>query len=321
VLKALRASSIYCNAKKSNLFATELLFLGHIVSATGIKPDPLKTDRIVEWPQPTTATNVRGFLGLTRYIATFLPALAEYTSILTPLTNKECDKKFPDWTDAHQRAFKEIKRLVLSADCLTVIDYEDTDSSIYVTTDASDRRTGAVLSFGKTWETARPVAYDSCQLNAAEKNYPTHEKELLAIVKALKKWRSHLLGAHFKVYTDHRTLEYFQSQKEMSRRQMRWSMYMADFDYNITYIRGEDNTAADALSRMADDPPNTGFAACALAHTRSPRHLPAPAYLTLQRTSPSYTQSLPATSLMNLPNNSPKTSLPGALTAQPPTTV
>jgi hypothetical protein len=109
-----------------------------------------------------------------------------------------------------------------------------------------------VLSFGETWETARPVAYDSYQLNDAEKNYPVHEKELLAIVKALKKWRSHLLGAHFEVFTDHRTLEYFQSQKEMSRRQMRWSMYMADFDYNITYIRGEDNTAADALSRMPD---------------------------------------------------------------------
>ena len=66
-------------------------------------------------------------------------------------------------------------------ECLTVIDYEDTTKKIFVTTDASDRRTGAVLSFGETWETARPVAYDSYQLNDAEKNYPVHEKELLAI--------------------------------------------------------------------------------------------------------------------------------------------
>jgi RNase H-like domain found in reverse transcriptase len=169
------------------------------------------------WPQPSTATNVRGFLGLTRYIATFLPALAEYTSVLTPLTNKECDKAFPPWTADHQATFEQIKHLVLSTDCLTVIDYEGKASNIYVTTDASDRRTGAVLSFGATWETACPVAYDSYQLNDTEKNYPVHEKELLAIVKALKKWRSHLLGARFEVFTDHRTLEYFQSQKEMSR--------------------------------------------------------------------------------------------------------
>ena len=269
VLQALREASIYCNEAKSTLFATELSFLGHVISGTGIKPDPRKTDRIANWPQPTTATNVRGFLGLTRYIATFLPALAEYTSVLTPLTTKECDRVFPEWTTEHQTAFDNIKRLVLSADCLTVIDYEDKASNIYVTTDASDRRTGAVLSFGKTWETARPVAYDSYQLNAAEKNYPVHEKELLAIVKSLKKWRSYLLGARFEVYTDHRTLEYFQSQKEMSRRQMRWSMYLADFDYSIIYIRGEDNTAADALSRMPDAAPDACLAACAIAYTRN----------------------------------------------------
>ena len=115
--------------------------------------------------------------------------------------------------------------------------------------------------------------YESYQLNDAEKNYPTHKKELLAIVKALKKWRSHLLGARFEIYTDHRTLEYFQSQKEMSRRQMRWSMYLADFDYTITYICSESNTAADALSRMPDTTPDACLAACAMAYTR---HAPTP---------------------------------------------
>lgn len=270
VLDALRAANLFCNITKSVLFSTEISFLGHKITAAGIQADPRKIDRILNWPQPTTATNVRGFLGLTRYIAVFLPALAEHTSTLTPLTTKECDHTFPAWNDTHQAAFNAIKRLVTGAECLTVINYDDPNKHIYVTTDASDRRTGAVLSFGETWETARPVAYDSYQLNDAEKNYPVHEKELLAIVKALKKWRTSLLGTHFEVFTDHRTLEYFQSQKDMSRRQMRWSMYLADFDYNIIYIRGEDNTAADALSRMPDDAPTPALAACALAYTRSP---------------------------------------------------
>ena len=122
ILEALCKASIYCNEAKSTLFATELCFLGHIVSDSGIRADPHKTDHIVAWPQATTATNVRGFLGLTRYIASFLPTLAEYTSVLTPLMTKECDRVFLPWTAAHQTAFENIKQLVLSADCLTVID-------------------------------------------------------------------------------------------------------------------------------------------------------------------------------------------------------
>ena len=109
ILQALQKASIYCNEAKSTLFATELCFLGHIVSGMGIRADPRKTDRIAAWPQPTTATNVRGFLRLTQYIATFLPALAEYTSVLTPLTTKECDRAFPPWTAAHQTVFENIK--------------------------------------------------------------------------------------------------------------------------------------------------------------------------------------------------------------------
>ena len=84
---------------------------------------------------------------------------------------------------------------MLRADYLTIINYKYKEFNIYVTMDASDHCTGAVLSFGKTWETVCPIAYDCYQLNDAEKNYPTHEKELLAIIKALKKWRSHPLDA------------------------------------------------------------------------------------------------------------------------------
>jgi hypothetical protein len=88
------------------------------------------------------------------------------------------------------------------------------------------------------------------QLNNAQKNYPVHEKELLAIVQALKKWRSDLLGGPIYVYTDHRTLEIFDTQKDLSRRQARWQELMSQFEMSITYIRGEDNTIADALSRL-----------------------------------------------------------------------
>lgn len=110
-----------------------------------------------------------------------------------------------------------------------------------------------MLSFGKTWESACPVAFDSMQFKNAELNYPVHEKELLAIVRALKKWRSDLLGTHIYVYTDHRTLENFETQRDLSHRQLRWQELLSQFDITIVYIRGEDNTVADALSRVPVD--------------------------------------------------------------------
>lgn len=154
-------------------------------------------------------------------------------------------------------AFEAIKKLVVSRECLTVIDHDDTSGNlIFVTTDASDWRTGAVLSFGKTWETARPVAFDSMQLKGAELNYPVHEKELLAIIRALKKWRMDLMGSEFVVYTDHRTLENFNVQRDLSRRQLRWQEFLSQYECTISYIKGEDNTVADALSRL----PSKSFA-------------------------------------------------------------
>lgn len=92
-------------------------------------------------------------MGLVRYIANFLPHLAEFTSVLTPLTQKELNKKFLPWTAEHQKAFDGIKELVTSCECLTTIDH-DTEENIFVSYDASDRHTGAVLSVGPTWQEA-----------------------------------------------------------------------------------------------------------------------------------------------------------------------
>lgn len=188
-----------------------------------------------------------------------MPNLAEHTAILSPLTTKECNKNFPSWTGAHHTAFEAVKALVVSADCLTVIDHDNPgNNKIFVTCNASDYRTGAVLSWGPTWETARPVAFDSMQLKGAQKNYPVHEKELLSIMRTLKKWRSDLLGSPIHVYTNHRTLENFETQKDLSRRQARWQEFMSQYEMDIIYIRGEDNTVADALSRLPlDDTPVT----------------------------------------------------------------
>jgi hypothetical protein len=223
IMKALQKARLYCNPKKCHFYLRELDFWGHHISERGIKPNSSKVEHIMQWPVPKSATDVRAFLSLVCYISFFLPKLADHTVILTPLTTKDAKKHFLPWTELHQTAFEAIKSLVLSPECLTTVDHENPgDNKIFVTCDASNWRTGAVLSFGPTWESARPVASDPMQLKGPEKNYPVHKKELLAIIRALKKWRADLLGSHIYIYTNHRTLENFDTQKDLSRRQLRW---------------------------------------------------------------------------------------------------
>jgi hypothetical protein len=112
VLKALTAAQLYCSIKKSTLFTSQIDFLGHHILQKGIEVDTVKVMCILNWPSPKSAKDVHQFLGLVRYIAHFLPSIAEHTSLLTPLTRKECNRNFPTWTSAHQYAFEAIKRLV-----------------------------------------------------------------------------------------------------------------------------------------------------------------------------------------------------------------
>ena len=251
ILQALQEARLYINPNKTNIFCLEIDFLGHHISSRGIEADGKKAEWIINWPLPKSATDIRSFLGLVRYLADFLPALAEHTRVLTELTMKDSEKKFPTWTDRYQNSFDAIKTVVVSRECLTTIDLSKLpEYKIFVTTDVSDKRSGAVLSFSNTWASARPVAFDSMTFKGAELNYPVHEKELLAIIRALKKWRVDLLGSPFFIYTDHKTLENFNMQKDLLRRQARWIELMSQYDAKIVYVKGEDNTVADALSRL-----------------------------------------------------------------------
>ena len=254
IMKALQKARLYCNPKKCHFYLHKLDFLCRHISKRGIEPNSAKIKWIMDWPVPKSATDVHAFLGLVCYISFFPPKLADHTIILTPLTMKEDQKHFPPWTDAHQTAFEAIKSLVMSAECLTTVDHENPgDNKIFITCDASNWWMGAVLSFGPSWETAWLVAFDSMQLKSAKKNYPVHEKELLAIIHALKKWWSNLMGTHIHVYTDHWTLENFDTQKDLSCCQLQWQEFLSQYDMTITYIPGKDNSMAGALSCVALD--------------------------------------------------------------------
>lgn len=129
---------------------------------------------------------------------------------------------------------------------------------IYVTMDASDKCSGSLLSFRKSWVSAWPVTFDAMTFKGAELNYPVHEKELLAIIQALKKWHVDLLGSEFFVYIDHKMLKNFNMQKDLSHCQAWWMEFMSQFNAKVIYIKGKDNSVANALScqpisKLADE--------------------------------------------------------------------
>ena len=255
ILKALCAANLYCSPKKTQLFCTLLKFLGHHISSTGIEANVDKVTCILNWPVPGSSSDVRSFLGLVRYISVFLPSLTEHTACLTPLTTKDAECHWPRWTATHQCAFCQIQKVVVGCECLMVIDHENPgDNCIFVTCDTSMIRTGACLSFGPTWESARPVAFDSMQLTPTQTHYPTHEQELLAIVHALHWWHFDLLRTPFTIRLDHCMLEHFMRQPDLSCWQARWSEFLSQYDFTIEYIPGSDNATVDALSQLPINP-------------------------------------------------------------------
>lgn len=195
----------------------------------------------MSWTVPRNIKELRGFLGLVQYLRNFVVGLAESTAVLSKLTTKATTRiDETNWGPAEQTAFEKIKNTMVNLPCLRPIDHASS-VPVWVMTDASQVGLGAVLMQGEDYKTAITAAYYSRQFIPAEKNYGVHEQEMLAVVEALKHWRMDLVGGKFTVLTDHESLKYFWTQPSMSRRQSRWLESMADYDFTIVYIQGEDN--------------------------------------------------------------------------------
>jgi RNase H-like domain found in reverse transcriptase/Reverse transcriptase (RNA-dependent DNA polymerase) len=246
ILERLREHGIYASIPKSPLFADSIEFLGHHISSKGIEADPIKLDKITNYPTPKCAQDILSFLGLVNYIAMFdfIPGLADYSSVLTELTKKNVPFR---WSTPQENAFQTIKRLARSVRFLQRLDYSSGEP-VWLVADASNKGVGGYVAQGPDWKTARPIGFYSRQYQSAEFNYPTHEQEMLAIVECMKHWYPQLTGTRFEVLTDHAPLRYWKTQRDLSKRQIRWLDFLCDFDFDIRHIPGITNTAADALS-------------------------------------------------------------------------
>ncbi|XP_046484824.1 uncharacterized protein [Neodiprion pinetum] len=242
----LRKANLTLQSDKCEFLRTEVKYLGHIISADGVKPDPKKIEAVKKFPVPKTTKNVKEFLGLAGYYRRFIKNFAKIAKPLSELTSK--NKKF-EWNSNTQLAFEILRDKLCEA---PILQYPDFSSQFVVTTDASGFAVGAILSQGKPGEDA-PVAYASRVLNKHERNYSTTEKEMVAIVYAIKTFRPYLYGRQFTLLTDHRPLVWVNSTNDPTSRVMRWRERLKEFQYKIQYKAGKINTNADALSRNPVD--------------------------------------------------------------------
>lgn len=246
VFGELRRHRLYAKRSKCEFARKKVEFLGHVVSAAGLETAEDKIAKIKDWPEPKNVSEVRSFLGLTGYYRRFVKEYARIAGPLTELTRKEVAY---EWTQERQAAFDELKRRLVSAPVLLV---PDVTKPFRVVTDASDFAVGAILEQADEQGNWHPCAYLSKQLNSAERNWATYDKELLAIKHATEKWRPYLAGQHFKVYTDHMPLQYLRAKSKIPRRQIDYLDWLAQFDFTTHYKPGSLNTGADALSRRPD---------------------------------------------------------------------
>ena len=243
VFQRLRESNFKIQMDKSEFLKLETVYLGHIISKDGIKPNPDKISAIKRYPIPKTPKEIKQFLGLLGYYRKFIPDFARLTKPLTQCLKK--GKKITFDTD-YVNCFEKCKTILTND---PILQYPDFTKEFNLTTDASNVAIGAVLSQGPI-NSDKPICYASRTLNESEMNYSTIEKELLAIVWATKYFRPYLFGRKFKIFTDHKPLQWMMNMKEPNSRLTRWKLRLSEYDFTVVYKKGRSNTNADALSRI-----------------------------------------------------------------------
>ncbi|XP_071933817.1 uncharacterized protein [Coffea arabica] len=238
VMDVLRREQLYANLKKCNFCTNELVFLGFVISAQGMKVDDQKVKAIQEWPTPRSVGDVRSFHGLAGFYRRFV---RDFSTIAAPLTELIKKNENFHWGDSQEQAFRALKHKLTHAPVLALPDFSKT---FEIDCDASGIGVGAVLNQG-----GRPIAYFSEKLNGAALNYSTYDKELYALIRALQVWQHYLRPKEFVIHTDHESLKYLKAQHTLSKKHARWIAFVESFPYVIKYKAGKSNVVADALSR------------------------------------------------------------------------
>ena len=199
--EVLKQHALFARMSKCSFGKTQIEYLGHIITLHGVSTDPNKVTAMKEWPTPETVKELRGFLGLTGYYRRFI---RHYGVISKPLTALLKKNSF-SWNPMAQVAFEKLKSAMTSAPVLALPDFT---KPFVVEADASGEGIRDVLM-----QEGHPLAFLSKALSPKHQALSTYEKEFMAVVLAVEKWRPYLLGRHFVIKTDHYSLKYLMEQK------------------------------------------------------------------------------------------------------------
>ena len=241
LLQRCRQRHIKLNKDKMKFKLAQLSYVGHVILAEGLRPDPAKVEAILNMPPPTDKQGLRRIMGMVNYLQKFAPGLSELTTPIRILLKD--DAEFV-WEESVQgECFKRVKAVIASA---PVLKYFDPSVEAVLQCDASQHGLGACLM-----QNGQPVAYASRSLTETECNYVQMEKGLLAIVFGVEKFESYLYGRKFKVETDHKPLESILKNSLLSapKRLQRMMLRLQNFDFEVEYKKGTLLHLADTLSR------------------------------------------------------------------------
>ncbi|KAF8781604.1 Transposon Tf2-6 polyprotein like [Argiope bruennichi] len=258
VFERLILFKLQANREKCCFASRKVKYLGFWITQKGIEVDPEKIASIQSIPPPQNVKQVQSFLQTCSWFRRYIQNFAEISRPLSDLTKK----KSPwNWGFPQQTAFETLKK------CLTtppVLKQANGTKPYIIRTDASHYALGAVLLQG-TGSEEHPIEYASRLLTQAERNYSTTEREALAVVWALKKFRGYLEGSEITVASDHQPLRWLLTLKSPTGRLARWALEIQAFNLKVLYVAGKANVVADMLSRPVCDEKETPYEVCNIA--------------------------------------------------------
>lgn len=234
----LRKQQLFAKKTKCYFGTSQIEYLRHVLHVGTVSMDKSKIECISSWLVPSLVKELRSFLGLSGYYRKFIKDYEVMAKLLTELLKKNGWS----WSDQASMAFQALKGALCASPVLVLPNFQ---LEFTVDTDTSGFGIGAVLQ-----QQGRPVAFFSKALGVRHQALSIYEKKMLAVLLAVRKWHTYLVGRHFKIRTDHQSLRFLSNQMVITPFQQCWVAKMLGYDFEVSYLKGINNRVADALSRQ-----------------------------------------------------------------------